>query len=59
MLEVRGLVTGYATATVLRGVDLVVPEATEVGSTAPEYLVDGGVDPAYSNTPFAELKASV
>jgi branched-chain amino acid transport system ATP-binding protein len=30
MLEVRGLVTGYATATVLRGVDLVVPEAGSV-----------------------------
>lgn len=37
----------------------VVPEATEVGSTAPEYLVDGAVDPAYSNTPFAEIKGSV
>ncbi len=30
MLEVRGLVAGYATATVLRGVDLVVPDAGSV-----------------------------
>jgi branched-chain amino acid transport system ATP-binding protein len=30
VLEVRGLVAGYATATVLRGVDLVVPEAGSV-----------------------------
>jgi hypothetical protein len=37
----------------------VVPEATEVGSTAQQYLVDGQPDPAYSNTPFAEIKASV
>jgi len=31
MLEVRGLVAGYAAATVLRGVDLVVPDAGSVG----------------------------
>lgn len=36
----------------------VVPEATEVGSTAPEYLVDGAPDPAYSNTPFSPLKGN-
>lgn len=37
----------------------VVPEATEVGSVAQEYLVDGAPDTAYSNTPFAEIKAAV
>lgn len=37
----------------------VVPEATEVGSTAPEYLVEGAPDTAYSNTPFAEIKVAV
>ena len=33
----------------------VVPEATEVGSKS--YTLDGGYDPAYSNTPLVELKA--
>lgn len=37
----------------------VVPEATEVGSLAPEYLLPQGPDPAYSNTPFMEIKAKV
>jgi Protein of unknown function (DUF1552) len=48
-----------ASDVVLSVLQAVVPEATELGSTAPQYLVDGGVDPAYSNTPFAEIKASV
>ena len=32
-----------------------VPDATEVGSHS--YQLDGDFDPAYSNTPYAELKA--
>lgn len=34
----------------------VVPEATEIGSVEAKYLVDGQPDPAYSNTPFQEMK---
>lgn len=37
----------------------IVPEATEVGSLAPKYLIDGAPDPAYSNTPFTEMKTGV
>lgn len=37
----------------------VVPEATEVGSLEAKYLVDGAPDPAYSNTPFADIKTGV
>ena len=48
-----------ASDVILSVLQAVVPEATELGSTAPQYLVDGAPDPAYSNTPFAEIKASV
>ena len=37
----------------------VVPEATAVGSVEAPYLVDGAPDPAYSNTPYAEMKTGV
>lgn len=47
-----------ASDVVLSVLQAVVPEATELGSTAPEYLVDGQPDPAYSNTPYLPLKAA-
>lgn len=46
-----------ASDVVLSVLQAVVPEATEVGSLAPAYQLPEGNDPAYSNTPFAEIKA--
>lgn len=48
-----------ASDVILSVLQAVVPEATELGSTAPQYLVDGSPDPAYSNTPFAEIKSGL
>lgn len=48
-----------ASDVLLSVLQVVVPEATQVGSLEAPYLVDGGPDPAYSNTPFVPIKAAV
>lgn len=45
-----------ASDVVLSVLQAVAPEATELGSVEAKYLVDGAPDPAYSNTPFQDIK---
>ncbi|MEZ4295769.1 MAG: DUF1552 domain-containing protein [Polyangiaceae bacterium] len=50
---------GNASDVLLSVLQAVVPEATEVGSVDAPYLVEGAPDPAYSNTPFADMKTGL
>ena len=55
MLEVRGLAAGYATATVLRGVDLVVPDAGNLLMVQnPEAMAHGLYD-FFSRHPIGDV----
>lgn len=55
-IHLRSSVWGRNTSDVLLTVlQALVPEAYEVGSLS--YMLDGAPDPAYSNTPYTELKA--
>ena len=46
-----------ASDVLLSVINAVVPTVTEVGSIAQPYLLPDGPDPAYSNTPLAEIQA--
>jgi hypothetical protein len=55
-IHVRDNNNRNASDVVLTALQAVIPTATEVGSSDPMYFINGALDPAYSNTPLAELK---